>query len=86
MKFAQYRNNIKQTYASTNFFAAGTTLSSEALRFSVPPGGIAPFPETGGTPQMPSGSVIGSNLNTDTVDIYEFMLLLIHNKNLYLST
>lgn len=35
---------------------------------------------------MPSGSVIGSNLNIDKIDSYKFILLLIYNQILYLST
>lgn len=48
-----------------NFFGAGIAApSSDALRFSGPPGvpgGICPLPGIVGTP-IPSGSVSGSNL------------------------
>lgn len=65
------------SYANINFFAGGVVPSSDALRFNVPPGvlgGIVPFPGGGGTPQIPSGSVIGSNFGKIYI-CYIFSLL-----------
>lgn len=74
------------TYANTNFFAGGTAPSSDALLFNVAPGpgvlgGIVPFPGGGGTPQMPSGSVIGSNF--DRIHNVTFYFLIIKFKYLF---
>lgn len=78
------------TYANTNFFAGGTAPSSDALRFNVAPGvlgGMVPFPGGGGTPQMPSGSVIGSNFGRiHNVIFYLFIIKYRYSFAIFCST